>query len=196
MRELRFCVFLWSAASLWIGCSPAADPSARAQLSTSADAAGGIPLGDEYSGYAKPRGAKSQSSSGSGEGGWRFAALYLPNRLIDLFDIFRVDVGAGVAYGGVIRLTKYGQAGYREISPASLRLGLRGRRAPWVLERTNEFGIGPTFLGSPSRPVTPAEVGVGVDLLIIGGYVGISLDEFADFAAGIVGVDFKDDDFQ
>ena len=119
---------------------------------------------------------------------------YLPNRIIDFIDIFKADVGVGPSFGGVVRLTKYGQVGYRNMMPASLRVGLRGRDLPVFVENSNEFGVGPAFIQSSDREVSPIEVGLGADLLLVGGYVGLSVDEAFDFLFGIVGIDFKDDD--
>ena len=118
---------------------------------------------------------------------------YLPNRVIDFFDIFRVDVGIGGAAGGVLRATRYGQVGGRYISPLSARVGIRGRTVPFFLEKHSEAGFGSNFQQTPNRHVTPYEVGVGVDA-IVGGYVGISFDELLDFFAGFALFDLKQDD--
>ncbi len=158
---------------------------------------GGIALGEEYSEYKK----ESPKASGGGGGGGsssfaRTALLYIPNRVVDLFDVFRADVGVGPAVGGVVRISQYGQAGIRTVAPASLRVGLFGRQLPVKLESSNEFGIGPAFVKSKDRKVTPAEVGVGVDLFLVGAYLGISLDELLDFGVGIFGGDIKGDDIK
>lgn len=119
--------------------------------------------------------------------------FYLPNRIIDLLDIFHVDVGVGGAVGAVGRVTRYGQFGCRGISPASFRIGIVGRSFPYFEERTTECGLGAKFSQSYERFVTPFEVGVGADLGL-GAYVGLSFDELLDFVGGIVLIDFKDDD--
>ena len=118
---------------------------------------------------------------------------YIPNRVIDLIDVFRLDVGAGPAAGVVVRATRYGQVGARGIYPLAGRIGLRGRRVPVFLERDEEYGIGPHFHQSRQRQVTPYEIGVGIDLGV-GAYAGISLDELADFFAGFVFIDLSNDD--
>lgn len=160
----------------------------------------GFELGDEYKEHAKPRGSGSGGGGrrryGGGSSGLtaRSVLLYLPNRLLDFVDIFRFDVGVGPAWGVVGRVTKYGQIGYREFSPASFRLGLRGRRLPFFVERSSEFGVGPGFVRSHDRGVTPAEIGAGADLFIAGVYLGLSFDQLADFLLGWFGPDFPDDD--
>jgi len=94
----------------------------------------------------------------------------------------------------VARVTKYGQVGYRSVSPVSIRAGLRGRKLPVFVEHSSEIGIGPAFLHSNEREITPLEVGVGADLFLVGAYLGFSVDELADFFGGLLFVDFKDDD--
>lgn len=126
---------------------------------------------------------------------WTQILLWIPNRIMDAWDIFRIDIGAGPAVGGVVRLSEHGQMGYREISPFSVRVGAFGRSAPVKVETANEFGIGPGYVSSKDRKVCPGEVGIGLDL-VIGGYVGICADELLDFAAGIFFLDVKDDDIK
>ena len=122
--------------------------------------------------------------------------LYLPNRVLDFIDIFRADVGAGFSKGAVIRVSKYVQAGYRDMNPSSLRIGLFGREAPYLMENSNEFGVSPFFVESKSRKICTSEIGVGADVLIVGAYGGICLEEVADFLGGIFLFDFKDDDLE
>lgn len=124
------------------------------------------------------------------------ALLWVPNRILDFIDIFRVDLGAGPAVGVVGRITKYGQFGYRNMMPASLRIGDFGRKAPVMMERSNEFGIGPAFVDSKDRKICTGELGVGLDLFIVGGYAGVCVDELADFVTGIFFVDLKGDDLK
>lgn len=127
---------------------------------------------------------------------WVQALLWVPNRLIDFVDIFRVDLGIGLSRGAIVRVSKYAQAGYRTMSPASVRVGAMGRRVPVMIERTNEIGLGPNFLPSKDREVCPGEVGFGADLFVAGAYGGICLDEAADFLAGLFFLDLKDDDLR
>ena len=159
-----------------------------------ADEAPAIELGDEYSDYSKSNSSGGSVATGSERSLFVATLLYLPNRLLDFLDIFRVDVGVGPSFGAVARVTKWGQVGYRDMEPLSIRVGLRGRRLPIFVERSAEFGIGPTFLTSPERSVRPLEFGAGADLILAGAYFGLSIDELADFCAGILGFDPGDDD--
>jgi hypothetical protein len=127
---------------------------------------------------------------------WAAALLWVPNRLLDAVDIFRVDAGVGPAYGGVVRVTKYAQFGYRSIRPFSLRAGDFGRTWPVKLESSNEFGAGPAFIQSKDRNICSGELGLGLDLLIVGAYGGVCVEEIVDFAAGLFFLDIMDDDIE
>ncbi|MCB0358625.1 MAG: hypothetical protein KDD44_03290 [Bdellovibrionales bacterium] len=184
LRKSRFLVVLSLAGWLLIGALVAhAQP---------------LELGEEYEGYAVggPRASAPPPPQAEQQSTLGFILLYLPNRLLDAIDIFRVDAGVGVSVGAVARVTRYGQVGYRSVSPFSLRAGLRGRKFPMFIEHSSEFGVGPGFLQSSDREVTPAEIGIGADAVLVGAYVGVSLDEAGDFLAGLVGFDPKGDDLQ
>lgn len=122
--------------------------------------------------------------------------LYLPNRILDFWDMFRIDVGVGPAAGAVVRLTKYVQFGYREPLPWSFRVGDFGRRAPFLLEESAEGGVSPYYEPSPQRTACKLELGTGVDLLIVSGYIGICTEEVPDFMAGILMYDPALDDLE
>jgi hypothetical protein len=132
--------------------------------------------------------------SGEGSPWWSDVLLYIPNRILDLIDVFRVDVGVGASVGAVVRVTEYAQLGYRQMAPVSLRVGDFGRQFPVLVETSNEIGVSPAFKQSADRDVCAAEIGLGGDLLIVGAYGGICLDELADFVGGLFLIDFKDDD--
>ena len=121
--------------------------------------------------------------------------LWVPNRVVDFIEIFRVDVGVGPALGAVVRVTDYGKIGARVVTPISLRVGLFGRNWPFLIEHSNELGIGPLYLESGEREVTPLEIGAGFDFFLFGAYAGVSFDEAADFLSGIIGEDISDDDW-
>ncbi|MCO6430248.1 MAG: hypothetical protein J5J00_05255 [Deltaproteobacteria bacterium] len=125
---------------------------------------------------------------------WTKALLWLPNRALDLIDIFRLDLGVGRSTGGIVRLSRYAQAGYRTMSPSSFRIGAFGRDPPYLVESSNEYGVSPFYVHSKDRQVCAAEVGVGADLFLLGAYGGVCLDELVDFVGGIFFLDIKDDD--
>ncbi len=123
---------------------------------------------------------------------WAEALLWPVNRLLDFIDVFRADLGVGPAYGGVLRLTRYGQMGYREMAPGSFRVGLLGRRAPILIETSSESGFGPWFAESKQRSICEAEVALGFDLGIAGAQAGRCFDELFEFLGGIVFLDPSD----
>lgn len=125
---------------------------------------------------------------------WTEVLYYIPNRVLDLIDVFRIDLGIGGSLGGVIRVTKYAQVGYRQMIPASFRVGDFGREFPVLIESSNELGLSPAFKQSADRDVGDAELGVGADLVLVGAYGGIRLDELVDLLGGIFLIDIKDDD--
>ena len=127
---------------------------------------------------------------------WAQVLLWVPNRVMDFIAIFRADVGVGPSFGGVLRVTKHGQAGYRSMSPLSVRVGTFGRHVPFMVENSNEFGIGPGYISSDDRQVCPGEIGLGADLFIIGAYGGVCVEEFFDFAAGLFFIDVLGDDLK
>lgn len=128
---------------------------------------------------------------------WGDVLAWLPNRVMDLVDVFRVDIGVGPSTGGVIRISKYAQAGYRSFSPTSIRVGDFGReRLPFMAETSGEIGISPSFKQSKDRDVCTGEIGVGVDPFLFGAYAGICVEELVDFVAGIFFFDIMDDDLK
>jgi len=158
-----------------------------------------LDLGQEYTDYNKEKHSGNSGESSKGEKTQNRSIfisglLFVPNRVLDLLDILRFDVGVGPAVGVVARVTPHGQAGVRFLMPVSLRAGLRGRKSPVFLEHSNEMGVGPLFLGSKDREPTPFEVGLGADLFLAGAYLGVSVDSIFDFFSGFVGVDLSDDD--
>jgi hypothetical protein len=165
--------------SLTIACGPAAAQTPR-DVPSSPNAAWGDPA------------ALQQPAQFS----WVNVALWIPNRLMDLLDIFRADLGLGPSYGGVVRLTRYAQGGYRSMAPGSFRLGFFGRAAPYLNESSDEYGIGPYYQESLDREVCPGEIGFGADVLLAGVYGGVCVDELADFAAGLFFIDLKGDDLR
>lgn len=169
-------------------------------LSAQAQDASELDLGAEYSDYNKEKYSGKSNKSSSGEKAKDrsiivSSLLFIPNRVMDLLDILRFDVGVGPALGLVARVTPHGQAGVRVMMPISVRAGLRGRKLPIFIEHTNEMGVGPLFLGSKEREPSPLEVGVGADLFLAGVYAGISIDSIFDFFGGFVGLDISEDDF-
>ena len=128
--------------------------------------------------------------------------MYLPNRVFDLIDIFRarVRVGPGIAAG--FRVTEMAQLnvgaygtiyaglpGPRQRVFPKLPMGLEAYTgiAVSVLDASVGGGVGPDY--------SPTEVGVGVQLGIVGADAGFDPVELVDFFAGLALIDIRDDDF-
>ncbi len=128
--------------------------------------------------------------------------LYLPNRVFDLLDIFRlrVRVGPGIA------------AGFQITKPVRLRLGAhssvwvglpgaRQRRSfPWPAGfQANARAAASVFSVSSDISTGPdhsySEVSVEAHAAMVGLDVGIDPVEIVDFFAGIFLVEVREDDF-
>lgn len=127
--------------------------------------------------------------------------LYIPNRIFDLFDVFRVRarVGPGLAVGA--RVTKVtdvflgsyasvyaGLPGPRMKPSIPMPVGLESHNGASVsvVDATVDGGVGPNY--------SPSEIGLGLHLGIIGIDVGFDAYEIIDFATGLVGQDIRSDD--
>ena len=127
--------------------------------------------------------------------------MYLPNRVLDLADIFRCRLRVGPGLAAHVRATRYVNAyagSYR-----SVYLGLPGpRRGPALrppLGREDWRGL--MLLGVDATDATPlapgysdSEFAVGAHLLLVGAEVGLDPVQVADFLAGLIGLDPRGDD--
>ncbi len=127
--------------------------------------------------------------------------LYIPNRILDVFDIFRVRLRAGPGVAVGVRATKLAQVYVG--SYASLYAGLPGPRLrPFpklpvgvetnsgatvsVVDATVTGGLGPDY--------SSTEFGFGAQLALVGFDIGFDPYELLDFAAGLLIFDLRDDD--
>jgi hypothetical protein len=127
--------------------------------------------------------------------------MYIPNRVLDVFDIVRcrVRVGPGVAVDA--RATKVASAfvgsyasvyaglpGPRNRPFPKLPIGLESRNGAQasVVDATVTGGIGPDY--------GPAEIGVGVQAVIVGLDVGVEPLEILDLLAGFFFINLTNDD--
>lgn len=127
---------------------------------------------------------------------------YLPNRVVDLIDIFRarLRVGPGLSAGiqATSRLEFYG-GGHKTVY-----VGLPGprnrRKLRSPIGRESRYGL--VFAGvdatddTPHPPhYTPSEFTAGAQLLVVGADVGLDIIEIADFVCGWFLLDLRKDDF-
>ena len=128
-------------------------------------------------------------------------ALFIPNVILDLFDVVRMRVRVGPGIAADVRATElasvfvgsYGSVyaglpGPRNRVKPKLPIGLESRSGIQVsvADGTADTNIGPDY--------GPTEIGVGVHLLIIGLDVGVEPLELLDFVTGLVFIDLRDDD--
>ena len=128
-------------------------------------------------------------------------AMYVPNRVLDLFDIVRLRVRVGPGFAADVRATKAVSAFVG--SYASVYAGLpgpRNRRLPKLpVGFESKSGVqasvaDATVSGGVDPDYGPAEVGVGAQVAIVGLDVGLEPLEFLDFLAGIFFIDLREDD--
>ncbi len=127
--------------------------------------------------------------------------MYIPNRILDVFDVVRLRVRLGPGVAVDARATKVASAflgtyasvyiglpGPRNRPMPKLPIGFESRNGAQasVIDATVEGGIGPDY--------GPAEIGVGVQALIAGVDVGVEPLEFVDLLAGFFFIDLRNDD--
>jgi hypothetical protein len=126
---------------------------------------------------------------------------YLPNRFLDLFDLFRARVRIGPGLALNIRCTRW--ADFYAGEYHALYLGLPGPReapvCPIPAGLEQEKGL--SLLGVDATDSLPHEPGysdteftVGAHLLLVGAEVGFDPVEAADFALGFFLLDPRRDD--
>lgn len=129
------------------------------------------------------------------------ALLYLPNRVLDLVDIFRLRVRVGPGFSVGVRATEIASAYLG--SYASIYAGLPGPRQrtlprlPVGLESHNGVSVSvadATVDGGLGPDYSPTEFGGGFQLAVAGVDFGIDPVEALDFIAGFMTIDLRDDD--
>lgn len=152
---------------------------------------------------AVPYGATAAEEAEATEphGVFHKVVMYLPNRVLDVFDIvrLRVRVGPGVAAG--VRATEVASAfagsyasvyvglpGPRNRPLPKLPVGVESRSGLQVslLDASATGGVGPDY--------GPAEIGAGVQAIMVGFDVGVDPLEILDLAAGFLFIDLRNDD--
>lgn len=124
---------------------------------------------------------------------------YIPNRVFDLMDIFRVRVRVGPGISAGIRATTL-LSGYLGLH-SSVYAGLPGPRGkkkiPWPVGLDVRGGAQASLADATSGGpyYDPLEFGFEVQPLIVGVNVGIGVFEIFDFFTGFVFIDLSDDDF-
>lgn len=127
--------------------------------------------------------------------------LYLPNRVFDLLDIVRARVRVGPGLGVGIRITE--PLSIYAGAHAAIYAGLPGPRQ----ERTIPLPLGAEavaggrlsvldgiYCSDTSSRHSPTEIGLELQLLLVGIDVSIDPVEIADFFTGFFLIELRDDD--
>ena len=127
--------------------------------------------------------------------------FYIPNRVLDLVDIFRLRAKVGSGISGSLQLTSV--ASFYAGTQNTVYAGLPGPRCaqqktrPWGREKQKGiilFGVDATDDSLFAPEHSPSEIGLGLHILVVGIDAGIDPVEIGDFLAGIIGRDPKGDD--
>lgn len=128
-------------------------------------------------------------------------AFYIPNRLLDIFDIVRCRVRIGPGVAADVRATKVASAfvgtyatvyaglpGPRNRPMPKLPIGFESRSGiqASVADVTADGGVGPDY--------GPTEIGAGAQILLVGADVGVEPLEILDLLAGFFFLDLRNDD--
>jgi hypothetical protein len=129
-------------------------------------------------------------------------ALYIPNRVFDVFDIVRarVRLGPGLAVG--VRATEAVDLFLGTY--ASIWVGIHGPRGepsiPWPVGIESltgaEISVAEASVGGDAAPnYGIVEFGAGFQAVLIGLDIGVDPLEILDFITGLVFIDLTDDDY-
>lgn len=166
--------------------------SLRPHVATPSDAPGAVlaPQEEEIA-----SGDASEGDDDESRGLGTHVLLYLPNRVLDLFDVARVGVDVGPGLGIELKATEAVQA--MALTTFAIGVGFQGlRHLPFRVGSEAAFGVGPlggtAEIGGWYR--SPTEFRVGLHLLLVGAHASVDPVEIVDFVLGFLLIDIKDDD--
>lgn len=146
---------------------------------------------------APPKSAAAEDSADDDEGHGILMTLllYLPNRVIDLFDVVRFGVDVGPGIGVHLQATDALQA--KAITSLSAGVGLQSlRHSPIHVGSRAGLGVGPVEgsaeLGDWYQ--SPADFRVEAYALLVGAHVAVEPVEILDAILGFLFIDLEDDD--
>jgi hypothetical protein len=123
--------------------------------------------------------------------------MYLPNRVLDAFDMARAGVNVGPGIGVQLKATENAQVTF--ITRTSAGLGLQTlRHLPAYASIENVAGAGPLSAGSNlglGWYQSPMDLRIELHPFIVGAHVAVEPKEIADFILGIFTVDISKDDY-
>jgi hypothetical protein len=123
--------------------------------------------------------------------------MYIPNRVIDVFDVARVGVNVGPGIGVQVKATAPLQV--TAMTRASLGVGLQSlRHSPAYAG--SEAAANVSVVGADADAgltwfQSPSDFRVELHPLIVGAHAAVDPVEILDFALGFVFIDIRNDDF-
>jgi hypothetical protein len=123
--------------------------------------------------------------------------MYLPNRVLDVFDMARAGVNVGPGIGAQVKATDNAQVTY--ITRTSAGAGLQSlRHLPGYASIETRTGVGPLEAGGNlgiGWYQSPTDIRIELHPFLVGAHVAIDPVEIADFILGIFTVDIRKDDY-
>ena len=123
--------------------------------------------------------------------------MYIPNRVLDLFDTVRAGVNVGPGIGGQLKATDPAQVMF--LSRISAGVGVQSlRHLPAYASVENAACVGP--LGGDANIgigwyQSPTDIRVEIHPFIVGAHIAVDPLEIADFVLGFFTVDIRKDDY-
>jgi hypothetical protein len=140
--------------------------------------------------------ASAEPAPKEGHGFVHGVLMYVPNRVIDVFDLVRFGVNVGPGIGVDLAATDALQA--QAFSHLSVGAGLQAlRHSPVFAGGEAGLGVGPLG-GAGQQGVTwyrsPTDLRVGAYAAVVGAHVAVDPVEIVDFVLGFLTIDIRDDD--
>lgn len=151
--------------------------------------------------YQSPTAMDETVNATTGPGLGHQLIWYIPNRFLDLMDVFRIRLRAGPGLAANVRLTDYADVFIGTYYTAFV--GLPGPRLqpdlrwPWGLEYEKGLklmGVDASDDLNHEPGYSPTECNAGVQFLMLGLELGFDPVEFADFFSGLILIDLREDD--
>lgn len=176
-------------------CAGLRPPSVQPMSSMSADGTNGGTNGGGPPESAAAASAGKDDDDDDGHGLLLTLLLYLPNRVIDLFDVARFGVDVGPGIGVHVQATEMLQA--KALTSTSVGAGLQTlRHSPVHVGARAGLGVGPVEgtadIGDWYQ--SPADVRVELYALLVGAHVAIEPVEILDAVLGFLFIDLAGDD--
>jgi len=123
--------------------------------------------------------------------------MYLPNRILDLFDMVRAGVNVGPGIGFQLKATDFAQVSF--MSRLSAGLGLQSlRHLPAYAAAESGVALGPVD-ASGNLGIgwyqSKTDIRVEAHVAIVGAHAAVDPVQILDFILGFFTVDISDDDY-